>query len=264
LPEYRFGVEPMRPTSRLWHRYAPLMSFVNSRTTDFTIHLESNLRFEDYLRRVQRSEFDFGIFEPHLVLEAEKLGYSIFARVGARDRIDGVVTTRRDSGIRSIRDLRGKSIGFGSPDSLASTMLVRLWLRRAGLRARDADLVFTTSQESALLEVHAGTVAAAAASRAGWEEFQQSNPEEAAELELKWRTDDLSGPAVMAHKRVPAARVRQVARALLDLSNDAAGRLVLKRVGYSEFRLAESGSYDDVWEFLNTYNRTFGRHGARP
>lgn len=258
LPSYRFGVEPERPVRRLSERFGPLIDHINAQVSGFQVELESALTYSAYLRRVRAARFDFGLFEPNLVLEAERLGYRVFARTGRSDRIAGVIVARRDANIRRLADLKGKAVCFGSPDALASTMLARLWLRRAGLREGDIDAVFTGSQESALLEVFAGNAAAASASRAGWREFRFSHPEESMEMEVKWRTEELTGPALMAHARIPRSHAEQVAHTLFQLKDTAPGRSLLEGAMFSEFHPAVSGSYDDVWEFLNDYRRSFG------
>jgi phosphonate transport system substrate-binding protein len=252
---YRFGVEPMRPVERLVERYLPLIDYLNCSSADFHLRLESALTYQTYKEKLRTAQLDIAIVEPHQVVEVETFGYQVFARAGRQDRISGVILVRRDGSVRSVRDLRGKTICFASPDALASTMLPRMRLLAGGLRPSHADFRFAASSTSAIFELLSGQAAAATSSRAAWETFAVNYPEAAAQIEVKWRSTDLPGSALMAHSRVPRAHVRQVARVLTNLHRNKAGGHALKHAQYTAFSEAESGSYDEVWEFMNAYQR---------
>ena len=259
LPSYRFGVQPMRSTRRLWARYQPLLDEINAGVTGFRLRLESALSEQAYQDKVDAGALDVVIIEPHRVLAAEEKGYAVFARTGNKDRISGLIVVRGDSPIRNIGDLKGKTLCFSRPDALGSTMLVRRWLWEASFPIQRAGkIIYAGSQESALLQVYLRSADAAGVSRSAWEAFREQNPHMIADLQVKWRTDDLSGPAVMAHKRVPAGHVRQIENALLHLNDSKPGRQAMQQSGFFEFRHGEDVSYDDVWAFLNDYRRLFG------
>ena len=62
----------------------------------------------------------------------------------------------------------------------------------------------------------------------------------------------------MAHRRVPAEHVTELAAALITLAANENGRAALKQAEFTEFRHGESASYDELWEFLIKYRRIFG------
>src|SRR5689334_16907908 len=132
VPDYEFGVQPMRSTRQLYERYSMLVAVLNSSVSGFKLHLVSAQTDERYDQKLKSRELDVAIVEPHRVLEAERLGYKAIAKVGNADRIAGVIVIRTDSEIRRIADLKGKRIAFPSPSGLASAMMVRMFLRDAG------------------------------------------------------------------------------------------------------------------------------------
>ena len=259
--QYRFGVQPMRPTRRIWERYSTLVDELNASSSGFKLRLVSAQTDETYNRKLREGKLDFAIVEPNHVLEAEPLGYKTIARAGNADRIAGVIAIRRDSGITRIADLKGRTIAFSSPDSLAGTMLVRLYLRNAGLRLdRSSTSRYVGSQESALVEVATHGADAAGVSRAGWYEFVDQNSFLSERLEPRWTTEELPGAAVMVGSGVTQKHIRDVQRSLLALKRTAQGRAALARAGFSEFRYGEEASYDVLWEFLANYARVFPPH----
>jgi phosphonate transport system substrate-binding protein len=261
--EYRFGVEPMRSSRRLWERYTPFIRALNSRLQSFKLTLESAQTAAGYGQKLSAGTLDFSIVEPHRVLRMEDVGYFVFARTGRQDRVAGVVVVRRESGLDRPSALRGRTVVFGTEFALAPTMLVRMWLREAGVGPQQVRVEWAGAEESALMRVAMGEADAAGASLRGWRDFQVSSPHAASRLEPKWQTDSVSGPAVIAHRRVPVAHVRELSAALNDLSLTAAGQLAIQNAGYSDFRLTQTSSYDDVWEFLNAYARVFVVRGDR-
>jgi phosphonate transport system substrate-binding protein len=258
VPVYQFGVEPMSVARNLWRRYNPLIQEINRSVTGFKVKLDSGYTIDAYDRKLADGVFDFAIMEPHRVLEAERFRYGVFVRAGYRDRIGGVFIVRTDARVRSLRDLRGKTICFGARTALASTLMPRMWLRESNFSERSADILFTGSDETALFRVWRGLADAAAVSRSSWERFVNDNPEAESALKIQWSTYQLSGPAIMAHKRVPVSDRDRIAAVLARLDQTSAGRAALISAGFKSLRPGDDSSYDDVWEFLTSYARVFG------
>ena len=128
------------------------------------LRIDSGMKQEIYDDKLQRGVLDFLLVEPHRVLRAEQHDYEIVARAGKRDRISGVIVTGLSAPIHNIRDTRGKTVCFGARDSLASTMLPRMWLREHNFHERSANIVFTGSDHTALFRLWRGLVDAAAVS----------------------------------------------------------------------------------------------------
>ena len=162
--------------------------------------------------------------EPHLVLDAEQLGYRIFAQSGRLDRIGGVIVVHRAAQIRNLGDLRRRTICLPPANALASTMMVRMWLHEAAFDLdRSARVIETTSESNALLTVCEGGADAAGVSREGWKAFAAENPEAAADLEAKWATDTLSGPALLAGANVIPSDLLTLQSAFASLSSTETG-----------------------------------------
>lgn len=257
LPEYRLGLQPISTPRNLWERYHPLIAAINASASGYTARIDSAMKQAVYEDKLRQGVFDFLLIEPHRVLQAEQLGYEIVARAGKRDRVSGVIVTGLSSPIHHVRDLRGKTICFGAGDSLASTMLPRMWFREMNFNERSANIVFSGSDHTALFRVWRGLADAAAISRANWERFVVDHPTASATLSVKWQTNSLSGAAFMAHKRLPPEHVRQIAAALTRLDQSAEGQTALAAAGMQGFQLGGAASYDDVWEFMTEYARTF-------
>lgn len=257
---YSFGIPPVGTIRSLWNRYSRLVSAINGFDDAPALKLESALTVEAFDRKIAAGSLDFAIVDPAKVLTAERYGYQVIARTGWRDRVRGVVIVASKSLIRRVVDLRGRSIAFSSPDDIDGAMLNELELLERGVNVRKhMRAIYVHSEESALMNVWLYRVDAAGVGERDWLEYKAANPEEADDLKVLLRTDDLSGPAVMASSAVPKDNAARLQHVLAKLGGSDAGLIALKRAKISEFTAAESASYDDVWEFLGEYRAKFGQ-----
>ena len=259
VPLYSFGAPAIRHVRSLWDRYAALIEALNRPGAGFVLKLESAQTADAYDAKLRAGVFDFAIVDPYQVLVAENLGYAVIARTGKPDRISGVIVCTRDGDIHGVFGLRGRTIAFTNSTALAGTLLNEYGLLESGLNIRKlAIVVYTHSPETSLLSVALKRVDAAAVSAPDWEGFRRDHPQSAGQLRVLWRSDDLSGPAVMASGSLPLEHVRSLQAALLQLDSESKGREALGRAGISRFERAGSVSYDDVWDFLQRYQHVFG------
>jgi phosphonate transport system substrate-binding protein len=97
------------------------------------------------------------------VLAREKTGAIplVKAEVKGSPIYHSIIITRKDSGVRSVEDLRGKVFAFGDPASTSSHLMPNAMLRERGINP-DSDLekVFTGGHDAVALAVFNGQVAA--------------------------------------------------------------------------------------------------------
>jgi ABC-type phosphate/phosphonate transport system substrate-binding protein len=258
-PRYSFGVPAIRHARSLWQRYAALIDALNRANAGFFLKLESAATADAYDAKLRAGVFDFAIVDPYQVLVAENRGYTVIARTGKPDRINGVIIVAREGNIHSVGDLRDGTIAFTNTTALGGTLLTKYGLFESGLDLRkNPPVIYTHSPETSLLSAALKRVDAAAVSMADWEAFRRDHAASAGQLRILWQSDSLSGPAIMASSSVPRAHVRGLQEALLQLGLDSSGREALQRAGISAFERADGVSYDDVWDFLQRYRHTFG------
>jgi phosphonate transport system substrate-binding protein len=252
-------VPAIRHARSIWDRYAQLIAALNHADRAFVLKMESALTPDTYDAKLRARVFDFAIVDPYQVLVAENLGYAVIARTGKTDRIRGVVIIARQGDIHRLADLRGRNIAFTNSTALAATLLNEYGLLESGLDVRKRAIVlYTHSPETSLLSVSLKRVDAAAVSLADWQSFQRDHTASAGLLTILWQSDDLSGAAVMASGAIPAAHVRSVQAAIVELGARADGQEALRSAGNSHFEPGNSVSYDDVWDFLQRYQRALG------
>ena len=149
-----------------------------------------------------------------------------------------VIFARKDSGVRTLDDLRGRVIAFGEPFSTASYLLPRATLQALGYRLDRLDdpaaavaaerigYVVSGDAESSAVWVLKGKVAAAALNA---DYFVEMVGARAGEVEIIARTVDVPRNVVCVRRGLAPETVDAIEKALLEMHTDEPGRLTLAR-----------------------------------
>jgi phosphonate transport system substrate-binding protein len=253
--EYVFAIHPLHNPARLFEIYGPVIDYLGRNIPGTTFRLEASRNYEEFDRKLYGREPDFALPNPYQTLNSLKHGYRVIAKMGDDDLFTGVILTRRDSGIRQVTDLKGKKVSYPARTALAATMMPQYFLQTHGLDInRDIQNLYVGSQESSIMNVYLGNVAAAATWPLPWKEFQKEQPDKARELEVKWETEPLINNGVVARDDVPEELARQVAHLLDTLHTTEEGRAMLERMQLSRFELADDNRYRVIEDFLRRFN----------
>lgn len=256
-PEYVVGILPVHNPARLLEIYGPIVDRLEAGVPDAHFRLEASRNYDEFDRKLSQRKFDFAMTNPYQTLVAAGNGYRVFAKMGDDADFRGIILVRRDSGIRTVADLRGKTVCYPAPTALAATMMPQYYLHTHGLDVnRDIETLYVGSQESSIMNVIRGRAAAGATWLVAWRAFTVEHPDLAAQLEVKWQTGSLPNNGWVARDDVPATVAAKVAETLLTLDRSAPGRALLARIPVSRFEPATEQTYAPTREFLAQFSRT--------
>ena len=109
------GIFPRRSSIETMKMFIPIVNHLNKRL-QIKIKLIPSKDFPTFWQRVKDKEFDIVHFNQyHYVKAHEELEYDVFAvnEEFGESTITGSVIVRKDSGINTVKDLKGKHIVFG-------------------------------------------------------------------------------------------------------------------------------------------------------
>ncbi len=257
--EYIFAVHPLHNPTRLFEVYGPLIDYLNRNIPGVTIRLEASRNYEAFEEKLYARKFDFALPNPYQTLNALGHGYHVIAKMGDDYKFTGIILVRRDSGISKVTDLKGKKVSYPAKTALAATMMPQYFFQTHGLDVNhDIENLYVGSQESSIMNVYLGNVAAGATWPLPWEAFQKEHPDKARELEVKWETTPLINNGVVARDDVPAPLAKRVAQLLSRLHETEEGRAILARMPLSRFELADDKRYRTIENFLREFARKVG------
>ena len=170
--EYVIGIHPLHNPQRLIEVYGPIIDYINRNIPEAQFKLEASRNYAEYEKKLYAGHFAFAMPNPYQTLQSLKHGYHVFGKMGDDDMFRGIILVRRDSGINTVADLKGKVVSYPSDTALAATMMPQYYLHTHGIDVnRDIENRYVGSQESSIENVLRGHVAAGATWPVPWNSF---------------------------------------------------------------------------------------------
>ena len=253
---YIFGIHPLHNPKKLFEVYQPLINYLNANLKDINIILEASTNYDEYDKKLFSGHFDFSLPNPYQTVESTKYGYKIFGKMADDYNFRGIILTRKDSNIKEVKNLKGKSVSYPAPTALAATMLPQQFLHDNGLDInKDIKNLYVGSQESSIMNLFLKESSAAATWPPPWIAFQKERPEIANELEIKWETSSLPNNGLVVKKDIEAILVEQISSLIFNLHETNQGKEILKVMELSKFEKADDKTYESVRIFLDNFEK---------
>ncbi len=253
--EYFVGIHPLHNPKRLVELYGPVVDYLNANIPQAHFRLEASLNYEEFEKKLYSGHFDFAMPNPYQTVRSFKYGYRAFGKMGDDEMFRGIILVRKDSNIHKVTDLKGKKVCYPAPTALAATMMPQYYLQTHGIDVNhDIENKYVGSQESSIMNVLRGHVAAGATWPVPWKTFQQENPEMAAQLLVRWQTEALPNNGWVVREDVPPMLAEKVGKALVGLNRTKEGRAMLNRLGITCFERATNETYEPVQRYLKAFS----------
>lgn len=134
-------------------------------------------------------------------------------------RFQSVFIAKTDSGIKTLADLKGKQVSFGSQSSTSGHLMPRSFLLQAGIEPeRDFRRVaYSGAHDATIASVVSGRVDAAALDMTVWNKFVAENRVDTKAVDVFYRTPPYFNYNWAVHADMPAEQRERIKAALLAL-----------------------------------------------
>lgn len=220
---YTLGVVPQFEPRKLFATWKPIVDELQQRT-GLTIRLAAALTVPEFENELEKGSFDFVYANPYHILRVRKSqGYLPLVRDAQPLR--GILVIRRDSPIREVKELNGKTLAIPSANALGASLLIQADLERLyGVRMNLANV---RTHSSVYLNVINGLADAGG----GVEKtLGEQEPMVRDSLRVLYTTREMPSHPISAHPRVKPAVREQVKAALLAMAAAPASRDLFKHV----------------------------------
>ena len=146
-------------------------------------------------------------------------------------KFQSVFIAKTSSGIKSLADMKGKQISFGSQSSTSGHLMPRSFLLQANLNPEKdfRRVAYSGAHDATIASVVSGKVDAAALDITVWKKFVSENKVDTKDVDVFYTTPPYFNYNWSVHADMPAALQERVKKALLDLNPaDAAQAEILK------------------------------------
>lgn len=256
IPTYRLAIHPLYNPQKLSQAYQPLIDHINRHVPEIKLELEASRNYQVYEEKFRRKEPAFLLPNPWQTLQAMKVGYHVIAMAGDAKDFKGIFIARKNSGIKTPLDIKGKVVSYPSHTALAAAIMPQYYLHTNGVNInKDITNIYVGSQESSIMNVYLNKSVVGATWPPPWRLFQKDYPEEAAQLELIWETPPLLNNSVMIRQDVPQAIQQKVTQIITELGNTPETQIILDNMETARFHPANDASYDRVRQYIKRFEK---------
>lgn len=204
-------------------KWVPFLAEVSARS-GVCLRARASRDFSEADARLERGDSDLAVAIPSTLRRIHAhIPYEPIV-VSQTHRIRGVLLVPSDSPVRQLADLQEVHLGVPAVDALLTSLLLQDALRRERVRCRIVPLGTPANVMRAVLM---GRVAAGGAIDRFLEDHRLEMREQ---LRVIHTTGSYLAPPLVAHPRVLVETRAAVRAAILGMSADARGRLLLERV----------------------------------
>ncbi|MGE5578225.1 MAG: phosphate/phosphite/phosphonate ABC transporter substrate-binding protein [Syntrophothermus sp.] len=252
----KIGILPQQDAVKTLKLFQPLADYLSAKV-GVPMEVVTSPNFDAFMDRVRQNQFDLIYLNPyHYVIAHNAAGYEAFAMVkqDGLTKFRGIFVTRKDSPIKSIQDLRGKTIIYADDTSLAGYLLQKVYLQDNGINPdKETTAKFAGKHDSAIMAVYNRTVEVAGVREPALALLKDKI--DLNQLNILAETDWMPQLPFAAKKQLDPQLVQKIAAAFTALDpGGEPGATILKNLNFDGFVPAKDSDYDPLRAFAKKLN----------
>src|SRR6266478_4012011 len=228
--ELKFGFTPVLSEREMQNEFEPLMTYLSDALGQKVV-LYVARDYGDLRTQMEAGAVDIGSFSPFAYVDAERGGK---IRILPQSLIEGSATyrgliiTRKDSGLKSIADLKGKRFAFVDPKSASGYVYPRAMLIEKGINPETffKETVFAGSHDKVIAAVLEGRADAGAIYDGALGVAKRSGASTENLITLV-SSDPIPHDAIAVRIGLDEALAKRIQLALINLDKSEGGRRVI-------------------------------------
>lgn len=249
------GLTPEHNIFKQVRRYEPLADYL-SKKTGVRVTLKVLTYRGNVIENFQSLKLDgafFGSFG--YVLAHAKLGVVALARPEYPDgssSYHGVLFVRKDGGIRTVRQMKGKRLALVARATTAGFLFPAVFLKRAGVRNPETffrEVYYAGAHEGTIDDVLDRKADVGGSKNTVYDRFAAENPRIGRELVILGTSDEVPENALALRKDIEDSVKGKLLDALIAMHSDPEGAKVLKAFGARRFIGTTDADYAPVMAY---------------
>jgi phosphonate transport system substrate-binding protein len=248
------GVFPRRNVKLTHQMFTPLANYL-SQELGREVRLRTSKDFKSFWSDLHQKEFDLVHFNQyHYVVANEKLGYEAIVKnvEFGENTLAGSIMVRSDSGIKSIKELRGKKVLFGGgPRAMVSYIIPTYMLRMAGLEKGDYIEAFSKNPPNAILATYHKQADAAGIGAVVSRLKMVTQTIDITEMEYLVKSEPLPHLPWAVKESMPQKTKANIQKTMIGLKNNLSGQAVLDSMELSDLQSVDDSAYNRHRAIIN-------------
>lgn len=251
----KLGIHPYLVSSELVRRFTPLANYLSS-VLKRPVSIELSNSYSTHIQKIGNDMVHIAFMGPaSYVIMTDQFGkkpiLAAFESNGKKT-FRGVIVTKKDSRITSLKQLKGKKFAFGDPDSTMGHLVPRYMLLKEGVDVKDLrSHMYLANHDNIALSVLSGNFDAGAVKHEVFLKYQSEG------LKALAFTDEISDHVFVASSLLPKQTVDALRRALLELKDRKEGKQIMSllRADITALAPTEDREYDSLREVIRDLKR---------
>jgi phosphonate transport system substrate-binding protein len=239
------GVFPRLNASETTIRYAPLADYL-SKQLGRKVSLVTSKDFQSFWQGIEEQRYDIVQYNQYHYIRSAKT-YQVIAhnKEFGKSTLAGVLYVRKDSGITSLTQLRGRTVLFGGgEDAMIGYIAPVYMLLQAGLKKDEFKTQFAVNPINSVIGVYRRQADAAGSGDGAVEQPVLKNAINTDELAVLAVSEELLHLPWAVKRAMPSRLRESIQSALVDLENTEGGNKILRSAVLTGIGKAEDKDYD--------------------
>jgi len=262
--EFIIGIVPEHNIFRQKERYEPLALYL-SKKLGLRVELRIMAGYRNVLESIATGELDAAFLGSFTAAAAiRRTGAQPLARPQYPDGTStyhGLLFTRKDSSIRSVQDMRGRTFAFVDRATTAGWLLPLHYFREHGIADPEAwlgEVYYTGTHEDAIMDVLNGKADIGAAKNTVFAALAEADERITNELEIFATSPPVPENGLLACRDVEETLRMKLREVLLAMHLNREGRSALDTLGVTEFIETTEKDYDPVFNYAEEIGLDIG------
>ena len=235
--ELIFGLIPTESSDNITERYEGLAKHVEQQLR-IPVKLQVSSDYAGMITAMQFKHVDLAYFGPKSYVEAaQRADADAFVMEVLEDGTKGyhgVIITKKDSGIKSVEDAKGKVWAFTDPNSTSGTLVPTVYFYKVlkiDPEKYFSKVIYSGSHEASILAVKSGKIDIASTNDLDLDRGNGKSWDSAKDFQVVWTSDLIPGSPYAYRKDLPESLKQALKEAFLSY-NDKEGLKNLKLQGF--------------------------------
>ncbi|MGD8572236.1 MAG: phosphate/phosphite/phosphonate ABC transporter substrate-binding protein [Gammaproteobacteria bacterium] len=252
LADLTMGIFPRRPPAVTQQAFQPLADYLSQKLGQ-KVKLEVPKDFSEFWNNLKQNKYDLvHLNQYHYIRSHKEEGYKVIVsnKEFGSGQIAGALSVRKDSGVNSVADLRGKTILFGGgKKAMGSYIAPTAILKKAGLEAgRDYKVAFSKNPPSAVIGVYNKAAAASGSGNVILKIKGVTKRIDSRQMKILAESEPFTQLSWAVKGDMSDDLASKIQDAMVTLDQSAEGKKVLKAARVDDFIPVSDSDYDKVRE----------------
>lgn len=245
-----FGIASVISAEESVTQYTDLAKYI-SKKTGLKVDIIRSGNYTDMNGLINAGRVSFASICTGALLYLDDVNILALPVVDGKSTYNSYIIANKNSGIKSLKDMEGKSFAFTDPISNSGTLYPKYLV--AKLTGKSAENFFhrtfyNQSHDKSIYLVNRNVIDGAAVDSLIYDFIKAKNPQDVANIEIIDVSPAFMSPPFVASANLPKEMASKIRNILINMDKDEEGRNILRLIGIDKFTVPANADLQTIFE----------------